>query len=110
MNVYDQAHALKAAIKESEEFKQYSLAKSKMEEQPELSEMLRDYQAKQFAIQGKQMMGENVTSEMMQQAQNLYQIMMKDPLAAEYLQCEMRFAVMMQDVYQLLGEVVSSGK
>lgn len=110
MNVYDQAHNLKAAIKESEEFKQYALAKSKMEANPELAEMLRDYQAKQFAVQGKQMLGEDVTSEMLQQVQNLYQIMMKDPLAAEYLQCEMRFAVMMQDVYQLLGEVVSNGK
>ena len=62
MNVYDQAHNLKAAIKESEEFKQYALAKGKMEANPELSEMLRDYQAKQFAVQGKQMLGEDVTN------------------------------------------------
>ncbi len=110
MNVYDQAHALKTAIKESEEYKQYSAAKERMEAQPELAAMLHDYQGQQLTVQGKQMMGEDVTAEMLQQVQNLYQIMMKDPLAAEYLQCEMRFAVMMQDVYQLLSEVVSIGK
>ena len=41
---------------------------------------------------------------MMQQVQNLYQVVATDPLAAQYLQCEMRFQVMMQDVYKILGE------
>ena len=86
MNVYDQAHALKTAIQGSEEFKQYAAAKSRMEAQPELAEMLRDYQAKQLAVQGKQMLGEDVTNEMLQQVQNLYQIMAASALKRKEVQ------------------------
>lgn len=110
MNVYDQAHQLKAAIKESEEYRRYAAARARMEENEELAAMLRDYQARQMGVQAKQLMGEDVTQEMLAQVQSLYQIMMKDPVAAEYLQCEMRFAVMIQDVYQILGEVIGIGR
>jgi len=106
MNVYDEAHHLEQAIKESEEYKQYSLAKEKISGNPELEGMLKDYQQKQLAVQSRQLMGEEVTSDMLQQIQNLYQIIAKDPLAAQYLQCEMRFALMMQDVYKILGDVI----
>ena len=110
MNVYDQAHQLKAAIKESEEYKRFSDARARMEENPELAAMLKDYQSRQMAVQARQLMGEDITQEMLAQVQSLYQIMMTDPVAAEYLQCEMRFAVMIQDVYQILGEVIGLGR
>ena len=72
--------------------------------------MLKDYQQKQLAVQGKQMLGEEISNDMLQQIQNLYQIVAKDPLASEYLQCEMRFALMMQDVYKILGDLMGIGK
>ena len=36
MNVYDQAHGLAKAIRESEEFKQYDQAKQKLKANPEV--------------------------------------------------------------------------
>ena len=56
MNVYDQAHGLAQAIRESEEFKQYDSLKKTVEENPELSQIVKDFQAKQFEMQAKQMM------------------------------------------------------
>ena len=106
MNVYDQAHGLAQAIKESEEFKQYSRLKSSIDANEELSKMVKDFQAKQFEVQAKQMMGESVGPEVMNQVQELYQIMGRDPLAAQYMQAEMRFSLMMNDVYKILGEVI----
>ena len=109
MNVYEEAHALTRAIKESEEFKQYDAAKKKVKENEQLDKMIEDFHMKQMEVQAKQLMGEEVSQEMMQQVQNLYQVVAMDPLAAEYLQCEMRFQVMMQDVYKILGEVIDLG-
>ena len=43
MNVYDQAHGLAQAIKESEEFKQYSRLKSSIDANEELSKMVKDF-------------------------------------------------------------------
>lgn len=109
MNVYDQAHNLARAVKESEEFKQYDYLKKVIDQNEELSKMIKDFQAKQFELQAKQMMGEQMPADMMQQVQELYQIIMKDPTAAQYMQAEMRFSLMMNDVYKLLGEVMGLG-
>ena len=46
---------------------------------------------------------------MMQSVQELYQIIMKDPMAAQYMQAEMRFSLMMNDVYKILGDVMGLG-
>ena len=64
---------------------------------------------KQFEVQTKQMMGEQVGADIMGQVQELYQIMAKDPLAAQYLQAEMRFNLMMNDVYKILGDAIGLG-
>ena len=109
MNVYDQAHNLARAIKESEEFKQYDYLKKVIDQKEDLSKMVKDFQAKQFELQAKQMMGEEMTPEMMQSIQELYQIIMTDPTASQYMQAEMRFSLMMNDVYKILGEVMGLG-
>jgi cell fate (sporulation/competence/biofilm development) regulator YlbF (YheA/YmcA/DUF963 family) len=109
MNVYDAAHSLAKAIKESEEYKQYHEMKQVVSGNGDLSDMLNDFQAKQFEIQAKQMMGEEIGGEMMEQIQSLYGIMMQDPTAAQYLQSEIRFSLMMNDIYKILGEVISLG-
>lgn len=110
MNVYDEAHNLARALKESPEYMQYVDLKDKASQNQELAAMLNDFQAKQFEIQAKQMMGEELGPEMMEQIQSLYQILMKDPLAAQYVQAEMRFSMLVNDVYNILGEVVKFGQ
>ncbi|MDX9887824.1 MAG: YlbF family regulator [Anaerovoracaceae bacterium] len=109
MNVYDEAHNLAKAIKESDEFKEYDKTKKKVDENPELSKMLTDFQGKQLELQTKQMMGEEMGAEMMESIQTLYAIIMKDPVAAEHMQNEMRFSMMMNDVYQILGDAMGMG-
>ena len=109
MNVYNEAHNLARAIKESEEFKQYDAVKKEIADNPSLTEMLNDFQTKQFELQAKHMMGETPEEGMNAHIQELYNIMMRDPLTARYLQCEVRFSMMMNDVYKILGEVMGLG-
>lgn len=109
MNVYDEAHKLKQAIKESQEYIQYEAVKEKIKANPQLEKNLQDFKQKQFAMQANQMMGQQMDQDIMGQIQSLYGILMADPLAAEYLQCEMRFSMMINDVFQILGEVVDLG-
>ena len=106
MNVYDQAHGLASAIKESEEFKQYNALKKQIDANEELSKMLKDFQVKQLEFQTKQMMGEQPNTEDMAGIQQLYTIMAADPLTSQYLQAEMRFSLMMKDVYGIIGEAI----
>lgn len=109
MNVYEQAHSLAAAIKESEEFKQYDQHRKIIEENPQLNESIKDFMAKQMEMQAAQMMGQEIPQETFQQFQQLSAILMQDPAAAQYLQCQMRFSVMMADVYKIIGEAANLG-
>lgn len=106
MNVYDEAHALARALKESNEFQEYLALKSKVSENEELSASLNDFQQKQFQIQAQQVLGGELEGDMMEQIQTLYQILLKDPLAAQYLQAEFAFTRIVSDVYAILGEAI----
>lgn len=110
MNVYDQAHSLAQAIRESEEFKQYDQYKKIVKENPQLNQSLKDLMKKQMEMQAAQMMGQEVTQEAFQQIQQLSTILMQDPTAAQYLQCQMRFSMMMADVYKIIGETADLGQ
>jgi cell fate (sporulation/competence/biofilm development) regulator YlbF (YheA/YmcA/DUF963 family) len=100
------AHALAVAIKESSEYTSYMEAKERAGTNDELSDALNDFRGKQFEVQKKQMLGESFGPEVMAQMQELAQVLMKDPLAAEFLQAEMRFTLMVNDVYQIIAEAV----
>ena len=109
MNVYDQAHSLAQAIRESEEFKQYDQYKKIVKENPQLDQSLKDLMKKQMEMQAAQMMGQEVTQEAFQQIQQLSAILMQDPSAAQYLQNQMRFSMMMADVYKIIADVADFG-
>lgn len=109
MNVYDQAHGLAQAIKASEEYKQYDMLRQQVKANEELNAMIKDFQAKQFEMQAKQMTGQQMTQEDVESVQQLYGIMLKDPLTAHYFEAEMRFSLMMKDVYEILGEATGMG-
>lgn len=110
MNVYDKAHELSAAIKESQEFKEYDSLKKEIEKNPEINSMMKDFQNKQIALQAKQFAGEKIDAEDMKHIQELYQIVLKDPTAARYMQAEMRFSLMINDVYKIIGETIDIEK
>jgi len=106
MNVYDQAHNLARAIKESNEYKEYVRVKEVASKNEELAAMLNDFQSKQFELQTKQLLGEEVSQDLIEQVQSLSQIVMRDPLAFEYIQAMQRFILLVNDVYNILGEVI----
>ena len=110
MNVYDQAHQLAKAIKESEEFKRYQSASDMLKTKPDLDAMIKDFQQKSMEIQLKQMTGEQPDAEDMQKIQQLYGIVAMDPMAASYMDAEMRFSIMMKDVYDIIGEAIGKGE
>ena len=53
--------------------------------------------------------GEQPSAEDMQKIQQLYSIVAMDPLAANHMQNEMRFSIMMKDVYEIIGEAIGKG-
>ena len=108
MNVYNEAHNLAAALKECDEFMVYNDLKEKINANPELNKALNDFQFQQIQLQMKQMQGQEMGEEDINNIQQLYGILMRDPLAGEYLQAEMRFSMMMNDVYKIIGDAIGT--
>ena len=106
MNVYNEAHNLARALKECDELKTYQELKEKIQKTPELASAIADFQSLQMQAQLKQMAGEELDPETAERVQQLYGILLRDPAAAVYMQAEMRFSLMMNDVYQILGEAI----
>ena len=106
MNVYDHAHNLAKALKESPEYKTYMDLKEEVSKNDELSDMLNDFQEKQFQFQAQQLMGGEQSGDMMEQIQSLSQVLMQNPMAARYLQAEFTYMRLVSEVYGILGEVV----
>lgn len=106
MNVYDAAHQLAKALKTSEEYMNFKQLNEKIVKEPKLKEMLDDFRKKQLELQAIQMSGKELDQSHMEQIQKLYEALIKDPRAAEYLQGEMRFSQLMGDIYKLIGEAI----
>lgn len=104
MNVYDEAHNLATAIKESQEYKEYNAIKAEAEQDEQFMQMLKDLQTKQIEMQTAQMMGQEVNPDLMNQMQTVYSMLSTKPFAAKYLEAEARFSMMMKDIIDILGE------
>ncbi len=106
VNVHDKGHILAKAIKESEEYKQFKEAKKELESNAATKEMIVDFEKKQFEYQSKQLSGEEVSEEDTKKITELYSIVTKDVLANKYLNAQMKFAILMQDVNKIISDAL----
>lgn len=105
-NVYDAAHTLAHAIKDSEEFKKFRELEAEVKDNESLKAMVEDFQKRQLELQAAQLQGIQPDEEKMNKLQELFGVLSKDPKAAEYFQAEMRFNQLMTDVSKILGDVM----
>ncbi len=106
MNVYDEAHGLARAIKESNEFKEFDRMRKEVEQDADVSQMLGELQKLQIELQTAQMTGNQPDADMMSRMQSLSTMLATKPLAAKFMQTEAAFSVMMNDVFKIIGEAV----
>jgi len=105
-NVYDLAHELARSLKETDQFKDYAEAKKKVDANPQLAKMIEDFQQKSVEIQTKQMTGEEPAADAMTAFQQLYSIILSDPIAADYMQKQMSLSQIVTELYGILGEAL----
>jgi len=106
MNVYDEAHSLARAIKESNEFLEFDKVRKEVEADTEVSQMIADMQKLQLEIQTAQISGQQPSEETMGRIQSLSTMLATKPLAAKFMQAEAAFSVMMNDVFQIIGDAM----
>lgn len=106
MNVYDEAHSLAKAIKESNEFKEFDRIRKEVDNDKECSDMLKELTELQVQLQTAQLSGQQPDKEVFARFQSLSTMVMTKPLAAQYMQAQMAIATMMNDVFGIVGEAI----
>ncbi len=103
-NVYDIAHELVRSLKETDQYKDYRDVKRRVNANEGLAKMISDFQEQNMKLQTAAMMGEEPSDELKQNLQQLYAVVMSDPLAAEYMQKEMMFTQVFSEIYGIIAE------
>lgn len=98
MNVYDKANELSKAIKESNEFKRYKKACEEVDKNEAHKKMAVDLMNLQYEVSVKQMMGEEIDDNLKQKAETLYNTVSNISVMSEYIQAQMYFGQMMEDI------------
>ncbi len=106
MNVYDHAHALARAIRQSSELRQYREALEKLNSDETARKMLQDFRDMQMQIQNKKMQNQEVPPEEEEKFNRLSEIVNMNQTVKDYLEKEYRLSIMMRDVQRIIGEVV----
>ena len=106
MNVYDEAHSLAKAIKESNEFKEFDRMRQSIDADKESSDMLKELQELQMQLQAAQLAGQEPDKDLFARFQSLSTMVATKPLAARYLQAQGAFSIMMSDVFNIIGESI----
>ena len=105
MNPYDQAHALARALKESEEYREYTRLKEIAYDDGTNKALLDEYKRLQFRMQAKLAAGESMPGEDMQRLQQIGALLQFNPDVSAFLMAEFRFQRMLSDIFKILADV-----
>lgn len=105
-NVYDTANKLAYEIKESKEYKEYKLARQKINENPELKSKIDEFEKVRYEAQVLSIKARAEDQEKIKKLQELYDILVKNSDIKEYFDLEVKFNVMIADVNKIIAESI----
>jgi len=106
MSVYDAAHNLAKAIKESDELKKYKEIQTQLFANEIMKAKFETFQKMQMELQTAQMSGQEIDEARLQEAQTMFEEIQKDPIANSYFQAEMKLNQMMGDISKIIGDAM----
>jgi len=106
MLVYDNAHNLARAIKESKEYLEYRELKNKVFSNPELKAKIEEFEKIRYEVQVLTVRVNEQDEEKMKKLQELYQILIDNKEVKEFFDKEVIFNVMLADVNKIIAEAV----
>ena len=109
MNAYDSAHSLARSLSSSEEYRALLAAKTALAADDAARKMVRDFLGRQMELQMEGMSGKGEDKAKAEQLQRLYDTILYNPPARDFLHAHMRLQRMLADIYKIVGDSVSEG-
>lgn len=102
VNLYDSAYALETAIRQSDEYAQLKQAYNEVNADPEAKKMFDQFRQIQMNLQQKQMMGQEISEQEVQQAQSTVGFVQQNPKISQLMQAEQRMSMIIGELNQLI--------
>ena len=107
MNIYDKINDLANALRQSEELNRYIEIKKEVYKDEEKKKQIENFRQKQIEVQSLSMEGKIEESEKKYAIlQQMYQILMQDENIKKMFDAEVKFDILVGDMYKILGEAI----
>ncbi|CAH2713574.1 MULTISPECIES: YlbF family regulator [Neobacillus] len=102
VNLYDSAYALETAIRQSDEYTQLKQAYSEVNADPAAKQMFDQFRQIQMNLQQKQMMGQDISEQEIQQAQSTVALVQQNQKIAHLMQAEQRMSMIIGELNKVI--------
>ncbi|NRD78346.1 YlbF family regulator [Bacillus sp. BRMEA1] len=102
VNLHDSAYAVEAAIRGSEEFLNLKRMYDQVNADPAAKKMFDQFRQIQMNLQQKQMMGQDISEQEIQQAQSSVTLVQQNPKIASLMQAEQRMNTVIGELNQII--------
>ena len=107
MNIYDKINDLANALRQSEELNRYIEIKKEVYKDEEKKKQIENFRQKQIEVQSLSMEGKIEESEKKYAIlQQMYQILIQDENIKKMFDAEVKFDILVGDMYKILGEAI----
>lgn len=104
MNIYDKAHDLAKALKESKEVEEIMASMKLIEADPEAKQMLDDFRQRQMEVQQRMMSGDMPAQEEMEKMEKLFEVLSLNLNIRRLFDAERRLSVIIEDVNKIISD------
>ncbi|HWR43822.1 YlbF family regulator [Sporomusa sp.] len=109
MNVHDKAHDLGRALRTSEEYQAFLTAKQQLDSDAASKKMVQDFFKKKLTAEYDLMAGNPEDKEKSEELQKMYELIVLNPKARDFIHAHMRFQQIAADIYKIIGDAVAEG-
>jgi cell fate (sporulation/competence/biofilm development) regulator YlbF (YheA/YmcA/DUF963 family) len=102
VNLYDTAYALETAIRQSDEYTQLQQAYKEVNADPAAKQMFDQFRQIQMDLQQKQMMGQEISEQEIEQAQSTVGLVQQNEKIARLMQAEQRMSMIIGELNKVI--------
>src|SRR5699024_7030204 len=105
-NIHDNAYALEKAIRDSEEFKELEITLSTVMNDESARKMFENFRNVQMNLQQKQMQGEEVSEEEVEQAHKVVELVQQHEEISKLMESEQRLNTLINDISTIITKPI----
>lgn len=101
-NIYDLANGLERALRQLPEYKAVAAAKDEIDQNPEASDLFKEYTAFQGELQALMQSGQAPGQDFQEKMQTMSQQLQSNPVVAEYFAKQQQLSVYLADIERII--------